>query len=119
MAKEFLKRNLRKLKPSEIVRPFDTKERIILRDYLAMQRTTLANERTLFAYIRTSLYLILGGIGMLGLKDFQELKWVGYLSLGLSGFVIIYGVVRYYMLKRKLKNFYDTIGMQAFEEENA
>lgn len=118
MAKAFFKRNLKKLKPSEIVCSFDNKERIILRDYLAMQRTTLANERTLFAYIRTSLYLILGGIGLLGLKDFQELRWVGYLSFGLSAFIIVYGLVRYYMLKRKLKHFYDTIGMEAFEEGN-
>jgi putative membrane protein len=119
MAKALIKRGLRKLKPSKIVRPFDTKERIILRDYLAMQRTTLANERTLFAYIRTSLYLILSGIGLLGLEEFEELNWVGYLSLGLSAVIIIYGVIRYYMLRHKLRNFYDTIGMQAFEEENA
>lgn len=119
MAKTLIKRGLKKLKPSQIVRPFDTKERIILRDYLAMQRTTLANERTLFAYIRTCLYLILSGIGLLGLEEFAELRWVGYLSLVLSAFILVYGVIRYYMLKRKLHGFYDTIGMQAFEEENA
>lgn len=116
MAKEFLKRSIKRLKPSEIVRPFDNKERIILRDYLAMQRTSLANERTLFAYIRTSLYLILGGVGLLGLKDFEQLKWVGYLALAVSGIILVYGVVRYQMLKRKLRNFYDD--MHAFEEKN-
>ena len=30
------------------------KEELILRDYLAADRTALANERTLMAYIRTS-----------------------------------------------------------------
>ena len=31
-------------------------EELILRDYLAIERTKLANVRTLFSYIRTSLY---------------------------------------------------------------
>ncbi|MFZ2282343.1 MAG: DUF202 domain-containing protein, partial [Lutibacter sp.] len=40
---------------------FENREKIILRDFLALERTRLANERTLFSYIRTSLYLFLGG----------------------------------------------------------
>ncbi|WP_299517905.1 DUF202 domain-containing protein, partial [uncultured Flavobacterium sp.] len=41
---------------------FENRDEIILRDYLAMERTKLANERTLLSYIRSSLYLLLGGI---------------------------------------------------------
>ncbi|GAP67936.1 hypothetical protein BA6E_101382 [Bacteroidales bacterium 6E] len=33
---------------------FENREQIILRDYLALERTRLANERTLLSYIRTS-----------------------------------------------------------------
>jgi len=112
------KRFLNKLSSKEIVKPFETKERIILRDYLAMQRTTLANERTLFAYIRTSLYLILGGIGLLKLEDFRELIWLGYFSLGLSIVVIVYGLIRYWILRRRLNGFYDAIGIEEFEESH-
>ena len=36
-------------------------EELILRDYLAIERTKLANVRTLFSYIRTSLYLLTAG----------------------------------------------------------
>ena len=39
-------------------------EELILRDYLAIERTKLANVRTLFSYIRTSLYLLTAGIGI-------------------------------------------------------
>lgn len=109
------KRILKRLSSKQIVKPFETKERIILRDYLAMQRTTLANERTLFAYIRTSLYLILGGIGLLKLEDFQELKWVGYFSLALSVVILVYGLIRFYILRRRLNNFYNDIGLDKFE----
>ncbi|MDH5381747.1 MAG: DUF202 domain-containing protein, partial [Cyclobacteriaceae bacterium] len=50
---------------SNELRDYEVKEEIILRDFLALERTTLANERTLFAYIRTSLYLILAGIAFI------------------------------------------------------
>ena len=39
-------------------RDFKPDEKVILRDYLAIERTRLANERTLLSYIRSSLYLL-------------------------------------------------------------
>jgi putative membrane protein len=99
------------IKIPRIVKPFEHKEKLILRDYLAMQRTTLANERTLFSYIRTSLYLVIGGIGLLKLEDFESLAWLGYVSLAISALMIFYGVVRYIVLKRKLSKFYKDIGV--------
>jgi putative membrane protein len=85
---------------------FENKERIILRDYLALERTRLANERTLFAYLRTSLYLVLGGIAFLQLKDFEHIKWLGYFSLGLSVVFLVVGIYTYFKLKSKLKKYY-------------
>ena len=58
---------------------FKNKEKIILRDYLALERTRLANERTFFAYIRTSLYLILAGFAFLQIEGLGNIKWLGYL----------------------------------------
>jgi len=112
MAKKKFRKNINKLKPSKIVRPFENKEELILRDYLAMQRTTLANERTLFSYIRTSLYLILGGIGLLEVEVFSNLRWVGFAALIISVLLLIYGIVRYVALRRRLKNFYKSIGIK-------
>ncbi|MGB0177222.1 MAG: DUF202 domain-containing protein [Owenweeksia sp.] len=112
MGKQIIKKGFRKLRQTRIVRPFETKENIILRDFLALERTTLANERTLFAYIRTSLYLILGGIALLQLKEFNHLIWLGYTSFAISLILIIYGIVRYIVLKRKLRKFYNTIDLQ-------
>jgi putative membrane protein len=39
---------MKKIKIPKIVSDYKNKERIILRDFLALERTTLANERTLF-----------------------------------------------------------------------
>lgn len=116
MAKEKIKKNIKKLKPSKIVRPFENKEELILRDYLAMQRTTLANERTLFSYIRTSLYLILGGIGLVEVEVFNNLRWVGFAALIISAILLVYGIVRYLALRRRLKNFYNSIGIKESQQ---
>lgn len=102
---------------SKIAKTFDAKDEIILRDYLAMQRTTLANERTVFSYIRTSLYLVLGGIGLLEVEQFENLRWAGYVALTISVFLLIYGIVRYFVLRVKLQKFYDSIGLDKDELE--
>ncbi|WP_375578817.1 DUF202 domain-containing protein [Marivirga tractuosa] len=101
----------------KIVPDYKNREKIILRDFLALERTTLANERTLFAYIRTSLYLILGGIAFLKMESLQTVQWLAYLSFGISFLMIIYGLIRYFKLKRKLQKFYDEDQMRQFEEE--
>lgn len=101
----------KRLRLPRIVKPFETKEKIILRDYLALERTTLANERTLFSFIRTSLYLVIGGIGLLKLKDFESLRWLGELALVISALLIVYGAIRFLLLKRKLHKFYRDIDL--------
>jgi putative membrane protein len=85
---------------------FENKEEIILRDFLALERTKLANERTLLVYTRTSLYLLLAGIAILQLQGFDSIKAVGYLSIGLSVVLIIIGLARFYHLKNSLKRYY-------------
>lgn len=90
----------------QVTNDYQSKEEIILRDHLAMERTKLANERTLLSYIRASLYLLLGGIGLLGLKDFEDLKVVGYISLTLSVIVLVIGIYRYILLRRHLNKMY-------------
>lgn len=88
--------------------PFENKEEIILRDYLALERTKLANERTLFAYIRTALYLVLAGMTILQLNNFESIHWIAFLSIGLSIIILIIGIWRYTKLNRQLKHYYIT-----------
>ena len=85
---------------------FDNREEIILRDYLALERTKLANERTLLSYIRGSIYLVLGGIAFLQLKEFDGLHILGYVSLSLSIIMLLVGVIRFIQLKNRLKKYY-------------
>jgi putative membrane protein len=86
---------------------FKNDEKIILRDFLAMERTTLANERTFFSYIRTSFYLIVAAIAFVKLEDFNPLSWVGYAMFAISAFLLVFGIYRYQLLQKKLNRFYD------------
>lgn len=116
-----VKKSIKSLRPRPIVSEFVNYDDLILRDWLAMQRTSLANERTLFAYIRTSLYLILGGIGLIEVEVFSELVWAGYAALLFSGIILVYGFVRYFALRHKLKKFYsgsDIGALQRIEDRD-
>lgn len=95
-----------KMKILRFGRDFKPDEEVILRDYLAIERTRLANERTLLSYIRSSLYLILGGIAFLQLEGFANIKYLGILSLVLSVLFLVIGVYRFMLLKKSLKNLY-------------
>lgn len=74
-----------------------------LREHLALERTKLANERTLLSYIRASLYLLIGGIALLQIKEYPDMEVIGYVALVLCVFFIIIGISRYVALERKLK----------------
>jgi putative membrane protein len=98
------------------INEFKNKERIILNDYLALERTRLANERTFFSFLRTSLYLVLAGIAFVQLQGFEELKWLGYVSIVFSIVFFVTGIITYFRLKNKLNKFYAQIPNEETEE---
>lgn len=87
-------------------RPFSHRDRLILRDHLALERTRLANERTFMAYIRSALYLVIGGLALVQLEGHGDLAWVGFTALGLSVVFALVGLVRFYTLRRQLDSYY-------------
>ncbi|HKL02295.1 MAG TPA: DUF202 domain-containing protein [Cryomorphaceae bacterium] len=92
-----------------IKKRFKNREDIILRDYLAMERTKLANERTLLSYIRSSLYLLVGGIALIQLEGFERVQYLGYVSLCLTVVFLLVGLYRFIKLNRILRNYYREI----------
>lgn len=99
---KLLKRTLRKGSPY-----YQTEERIILRDYLALERTLLANERTFFTYIKFSLYLLIAAITIWKVSEFASLSALAYLFVTLSGVFLIIGAVRYFALRKRLNAFFE------------
>ena len=75
---------------------------LILRDKLAIDRTHLANERTLMAYLRTSLYLIVFSLVVFTKENLNYLS----VPLLISLIIAIVGYIRYYKVKKRIKSLY-------------
>lgn len=79
------------------------KEKMILRDQLALDRTILANERTMLAYARTALGLFLaGGTILKFFPGVPDMMLLGALCLALAVFTSAIGAIRYMRLRREL-----------------
>lgn len=69
---------------------------MILRDYLAVDRTMLANEASFMAYVRTALTMIAAGATLVKFFDgnpiFQVLGW-GFVMVG--GWIVLHGYNKY------------------------
>lgn len=74
----------------------------IVRDYLAMYRTELANERTLLAYVRTFIGTFAAGVGLVKLTDEQILITIGYIMIYIAPAILIVGLIRYFYYRRKV-----------------
>jgi putative membrane protein len=81
----------------------DIEREMIIRDYLARQRTTLANQRTLLSFIRTSLYFLVSGIALFEVEKLNHVRELGYLALGLSLTILILGFITFFRIRRRLK----------------
>lgn len=108
----------------KIKNPF--KSRLIdekfIREHLALERTKLANERTLLSYTQATLYFLLGGLALLQLKENVELRYIGYLALIFSVLFFIIGIWRYISLARKMRKLlrpHNDLAVEEKKEENA
>ena len=79
------------------------RDEMILRDYLALDRTILANERTLLAYLRTFIGTFSAGIALIKLFDTSLTTTIGYVFTMVSPLFIILGIIRYVQVSKKLK----------------
>lgn len=76
---------------------------MILRDHLALERTILANETTLLAYIRTSVGLLAAGGSIIQFLSGNFSIFVGIICLATGFIVLIVGVNSYFQMKTSLE----------------
>ena len=76
-------------------------DELIVRDYLALDRTYLANTRTLLAYIRSGVALFASGLGMVELIDRYFIALLGYVFMFASPIFIAAGIVGYFKVRRR------------------
>ena len=84
-----------------------SREELILRDYLALERTNLAAERTLLSYLRTGVGLFASGIGLIKLLDTVFFHNIGYVLLALFPIVTVIGILRFISSRNKMKHIDD------------
>jgi putative membrane protein len=77
-------------------------EEMILRDFLAADRTVLANERTFLSYIRTALAFAGGGIALIHFLDIPGIDMAGIALIVVSILTLVWGAWRYFQVKHKL-----------------
>ena len=75
---------------------------MILRDYLALDRTILANKRTLLAYIRTFIGLLASGIGMVELLAERIINIIGYTFIVIAFPILVIGIIEHIIMRRAL-----------------
>lgn len=83
---------------------------LILREKLALQRTILANQSTLLAFLRTSMYFMVAGLSV---RQFMDLKNGLLVEVTLMLFAVaifVIGVVNYILQRRKIRESEKHIG---------
>jgi putative membrane protein len=68
---------------------------MILRDYLAIDRTLLANETSFMSYVRTALTLIAAGATLIKFFDSEFMQVLGWMFVVVGGWLSIHGYNRY------------------------
>lgn len=68
---------------------------LILRDYLAIDRTILANETSYMSYIRTSLTLIAAGATLIKFFNSDYSQALGWTFVAIGGWLAFHGYRRY------------------------
>jgi len=70
-------------------------EQMILRDYLAVDRTMMTNETSFLSYIRTSLAMIAAGATMIKVFTDPSAQAIGWAFIAAGGWLTIHGYNRY------------------------
>ena len=81
---------------------------LILRDHLALDRTKLANERTILAYLRTAMMLMVSGVTLIKVFPSEMFMVISGITLLPVSFVVaVIGLISFLMTKRRMKNLYN------------
>jgi putative membrane protein len=80
---------------------FDPSE-LILRDQLAIDRTLLANERTLMSYLRSGVALFIAGVSIIHFSHEVWFTVTGFLCLPFGFFTVLFGVSRFKKMNKAI-----------------
>ncbi len=76
---------------------------LILREFLAIERTKLANETTFLAYIRTGLYFLVAGSTLGHIVDTTFWRIISGPLIVIGVGIIIVGAIRFRRVKKQIE----------------
>jgi len=80
------------------------KQNMILRDYLAIDRTVMANESSFLSYIRTALTMVVAAITFLKFFNSNWVHMIGWIFITAAALMVIHGATRYEAMDSILHN---------------
>lgn len=78
------------------------KQQMILRDYLAVDRTVMANEASFLAYIRTALTFAVVAVTFIKFFSATSMHILGWIFVALAVLLVVHGATRYDAMDRIL-----------------
>ena len=79
-----------------------------LSDWLALERTKMANQRTLLAMLRTGFYFLVMGLTVLTVTQLGDLRDFYWLFFIVGIIFILVGITHYFYNHKKLINKYES-----------
>lgn len=73
---------------------------LILRENLALQRTSMANQVALLAFVRTALYFAVAGISMRSVFKIETITFLEVILYIISATLITLGIINYFKQKK-------------------
>jgi putative membrane protein len=77
--------------------------KVVIQDRLAMDLTSLSNERTLLNYIRTALAFLASGVALIRFFEEPAMIVIGWALLPLGIACVIFGFVRFNHVRKVLQ----------------
>ena len=91
---------------------------LILREKLAIERTVMANDRTLLSFVRTALYFSIAGISINEVLHLQHGLAVEIIFWVIAIFIITAGFIKYWQQKKRIAEHRKNIGNYQLEWES-
>lgn len=84
-------------------------KKLILRESLALQRTTLANQTTILAFLRTAMYFAVAGLSTRNVLQIENSFLIELAFYAISFLILISGIVNFVKHRKKFKKTRSTL----------
>jgi putative membrane protein len=75
---------------------------LILREKLALQRTVLANQSTMLAFLRTALYFSIAALSLHSILKIKNSLFIEIMLYVIAIFILIFGVTNYIIQRKRI-----------------